>query len=159
MVPHVSSVAEAEELVQSVKFPPIGNRGIDGVGLDCDFQLAGPDYPEAANRETFLVVQIETPQAVEAADGIAAVEGVDAMFVGPGDLQLRLRHDDSEMTVDSAVERVAAAARRHGKHWGCRVGSLEALQQRREQGGRLLARGGDFMAIVDALTAWRSDFD
>jgi len=63
MIPHVSTADKARMLVDAVKFPPLGDRGLDGAGLDSDFILAGGDeYVEAANRETFLVVQIETPQ-------------------------------------------------------------------------------------------------
>lgn len=158
MIPHVSTAEEARSLVQSVKFPPLGNRGIDGAGMDCDFQLAGPEYVEQANQQTFLVVQIETPQAVNVVDEIAAVDGVDGMFVGPGDLQLRLRTSDNEMTLESAIERVAAAAAAHGKHWGCPVSSADDLQHRRDQGGRILARGGDFLAVIESLQQCRQDF-
>ena len=157
MIPHVSSAEEAHDLAQSVKFPPLGNRGIDGAGMDCGFQLAGPDYPEQANRETFLVVQIETPKAVEAADEIAAVPGVDGMFVGPGDLSLRIRTEAPELDLEDAIQTVAAAAQKHGKYWGCPVGA-DSLAQRRAQGGQLLAHGGDFMAVIRSLEASRADF-
>ncbi len=92
MIPHVSTAEKAQMLVQAVKFPPLGDRGLDGAGLDSDFIIqGGPDFPADANRETFLVVQIETPQAVDNVEEIAAVPGVDGLFVGPGDLGLRLR--------------------------------------------------------------------
>ena len=81
MIPHVSTVEKAWMLVDAVKFPPLGDRGLDGAGLDSDFILAGgDDYIDAANRETFLVVQIETPEAVANVDEIAAVEGIDALL-------------------------------------------------------------------------------
>ena len=73
MIPHVSTAEKAQQLVQAVKFPPLGDRGIDAAGLDADFSL--PDhaaYTQEANRETFLVVQIETPEAVENVDEIAS---------------------------------------------------------------------------------------
>ena len=93
MIPHVSTREKAESLVQAVKFPPIGDRGIDAAGWDSDFRLQGDDgYTDLANQETFLVVQIETPEAVRNVDEIAAVEGVDGLFVGPGDLGLRYLH-------------------------------------------------------------------
>lgn len=160
MIPHVSTPEKARMLVDAVKFPPLGDRGLDGAGFDSDFIVqGGPDFPAEANRETFLVVQIETPQAVDNVEEIAAVPGVDGMFVGPGDLGLRLRTGNFNMTVDSAMERVAQAAARHGKAWGCPVSTREDLHRRREQHAQLLSRGGDFMAIMHALQNWATDFD
>ena len=94
LVPFVSDADTAREIVLAAKYPPIGNRGLDGAGLDADFGLdswrSGSTYIADANRETFIVAQIETPEAVANADEIAAVEGIDALFVGPADLGLRL---------------------------------------------------------------------
>jgi 2-keto-3-deoxy-L-rhamnonate aldolase RhmA len=147
-------------LVDAVKFPPIGNRGIDGAGLDSDFLIDDYEtFPDRANEETFLVVQIETPEAVANVDAIAATPGVDAMFVGPGDLGLRLKHETSDLTLESAFEQVAAAAARHGKAWGCPVGTKEDLQRRRSQGGQLLAHGGEFRVLMDMLEANAANFD
>ncbi len=95
MIPHVSTREKAQMLADAVKFPPLGDRGLDGAGLDSDYYLqGGPDFPAQANAETFLVVQIETPEAIENVDAIASVPGVDGMFVGPGDLGLRLKHSE-----------------------------------------------------------------
>lgn len=85
MIPHVSTVQEARDLVRSTKFPPLGERGFDNAGLDSDYYLHDiDDYAAWARAETFLTVQIETPEAVENVEDIAAVEGVDILFVGPG---------------------------------------------------------------------------
>ena len=66
LIPHVSTAKKAEYLVNSIKFPPIGDRGYDGSGLDSYFQIKGGyEYTEYANNETFLVVQIETLEALE----------------------------------------------------------------------------------------------
>ena len=79
-----------QRLVEAAKFPPLGNRGLDGAGLDTDYFLqGGPGYTDDANSETFIVAQIESPKAVENVEAIAAVEGVDAVFIGPADLGLR----------------------------------------------------------------------
>ncbi|MCA9219643.1 MAG: 4-hydroxy-2-oxovalerate aldolase [Planctomycetales bacterium] len=160
MIPHVSTVERARELVQATKFPPLGDRGQDGSGLDNDFYLHGHgDYTDQANRETFLVVQIETPQAVANAEAIAAVEGVDGLFVGPGDLGLRLRHHpDPTLTLDVAYETVAAAAAKHGKAWGCPASGVEELKRFRAMGAQLLAHGGEFFAIMNMLKQTGADF-
>ena len=152
MIPHVSTADKARSLVQAVKFPPLGDRGLDGAGLDSDFLLAGgPDYVRQANDETFLVVQIETLQAVENVEEIAAVEGVDGLFFGPGDLGMRLAtSSQTSLTLDDARNKVAAAADRSGKAWGCPA-TADQLESLYRQGARLLAHGGDFFAFMTML--------
>lgn len=152
MIPHVNTAERAKQLVDAVKYPPIGDRGLDGAGLDADYFLGDTDaFVKHANQETFLVVQIETPQAVLNADAIAAVTGVDGIFVGPGDMGLRLKIGSGNITLDSTYEIVAAACKRHGKAWGAPTGTLEALKLRQSQGGQLLNHGGDFGAIMKML--------
>lgn len=159
MIPHVSTAEKAQMLVDAVKFPPIGDRGIDGAGLDSDFYLqGGPDYTDAANRETFLVVQIETPEAVANVDEIAAVEGVDGLFLGPGDLGLRLEKLDTALTMDAAHEAVAAACKKHGKAWGRPCGTVEDMQRFHKMGAQLIAHGGEFGAFMDMLQRCSADF-
>ncbi|MDA1017553.1 MAG: aldolase/citrate lyase family protein [Planctomycetota bacterium] len=159
MIPHVSTPEKARMLVNAVKFPPIGDRGIDGAGLDSDFYLqGGADYTDAANRETFLVVQIETPEAVANADAIAAVEGVDGLFLGPGDLGLRLAKLDTQLTMDEAHETVAAACKKHGKAWGRPCGTVADMQRFHKMGAQLIAHGGEFGAIMEMLERCSSEF-
>ena len=155
MIPFVSDAETAAHVVSAVKYPPLGNRGLDGAGLDADFGLdawrSDSDYIEAANRETFIVAQIETPEAVANAADIAAVPGIDLLFVGPADLNLRLSVDASlTMTVDEAVAQVADAARQHGKAWGRTAGSIEELARYRELGAQMVPWGGDF-ALMNVL--------
>ena len=159
MIPHVSTPEKAKFLVDAVKFPPIGDRGLDGAGLDADFLCGDSEtFPQQANAQTFLVVQIETPEAVENAEAIAAVEGVDALFVGPGDLGLRLKHHDPGWTLEEAYQKVSAACRNHGKAWGTPVSSPDDVAKRREQGAQILARGGDFMAVKNMLEQYSGEF-
>ena len=152
MIPHVNTAEKARMLVDAVKFPPIGDRGLDGAGLDADFYVGDSDsFVKHANEETFLVVQIETLQAVQNVDEIAAVPGVDGLFIGPGDLGLRMKLDPSEGTLESAYDRVANACKRHGKAWGAPTGTPEILKQRQKQGGQLLNHGGEFGAVINML--------
>lgn len=155
MIPHVNSTDKARALVDAVKFPPLGDRGLDGAGLDAGYFTNGlegvDEYLSQVNEETFLVVQIEAPEAVANVDGIAAVPGVDGLFIGPGDLGLRLKHVDTGLTLESAIASVADACLRHGKVWGMPVGSREEIEQRRKQGALLLAHGGDFGAVMKML--------
>jgi len=145
MIPFVSTPEIAKEIVRTTKFPPVGNRGLDGAGMDCHFALdAGPSFTDDANRETFIVAQIETPDAVKNAGAIAAVEGIDLLFVGPGDLGLRLGVEKSEMSLDEAVQEVASAAKANGKAWGRTAGSVEELERFVGMGAQMLPWGGDW---------------
>jgi 4-hydroxy-2-oxoheptanedioate aldolase len=118
MLPRVRELEEVRSLVEMMKFPPLGKRGYDGVHADARYGRMTPaDYMADANRETFLVVQIEEPEVVQHIDAIAALPGVDVVFVGPGDLTLGLGKfgETSAPDVIAIIERVAAACARHGK--------------------------------------------
>jgi len=154
MIPHVSTVAQAEALVKAVKFPPQGDRGLDGAGFDARYKISERDeYTEAANRETFLVVQIETPEAVDNAEQIAALNGVAGLFVGPGDLGLRLSKYQNMPSLDACIERVAHAANQYGKAWGLPAGTVEQLEKYHAMGAQLLAHGSEYGALKGMLDA------
>lgn len=163
MIPHVSTAEKARQLVQAVKFPPLGDRGLDNAGFDSDYRITSDNivYTQWANRETFLVVQIETPEAVENVEEIAGVPGVDMLFVGPGDLGLRyqLEGDPNGEKLEAAFERVAAACKAHGVAWGCPAGPPDDLRRRRDQGAQLLCNCGDFMILKNGLLAASAEFD
>ena len=143
-----------------MRFPPLGDRGIDGAGLDSDFHLRGGEgYTDRANAETFLIVQIETLQAVENVEAIAAIDGINGLFVGPGDLGLRIKNAGGNLTLDDAMAKVAAVARQSGKAWGCPAATVERMQELHAQGATLLAHGGDFMAMMNMLRDSAADFD
>ncbi len=164
MIPFASDVDIARSIVTAVKFPPLGNRGLDGAGLDADFgfEVWRPDstYTTDANQETFVVLQIETREALENVDEIAAVPGIDVLFVGPADLGLRLRQktDGPPITLEDAIPTVAEAARRHDKAWGMPAPTPEKIAQYRELGAQFLSYGGDF-ALKDVLDRGSHEFD
>lgn len=154
MVPFVSSAEYARHLVQAVKYPPLGNRGIDGAGLDADFGIdawrPGSTYFEDANAQTFIAAQIETCEALENIEEIAATPGIDVLFIGPADLGRRLAVAGGKTGLQEAVATVAEAARRHRKAWGIPAGSLEDLRRYLQQGAQLVPWGGDF-ALMKVL--------
>lgn len=159
LIPHVSTPEKARMLVDAVKFPPIGDRGLDNASLDADFLIHDPDeYVAWANRETFLAVQIETPEAVHNAEAIAALEGVDILFVGPGDLGLRLRQS-GEMTIDEAWEIVATASRKHGKAFGGPTMGVDEMQKRHRQGAQLLVNSSELGGWSEELVDKKQQFD
>lgn len=162
MIPHVANAEEARALVNAIKFPPLGDRGFCGGGRDADYWFGKPDdYTDAANRETFLVVQIETPQALENASAIAAVPGVDVLFLGPGDMSLRLGCtpgvNDSVML--DVQKKLAAACKMHGKTWGRPVGSAADAKTIIDLGAQLVVHGSEFGGIYSHFSQCAADFD
>lgn len=157
MIPHVSSADDARELVRKVRFPPVGDRGIEGFGLESNFSLDLGDSPmelvKHAQRETFLFVQIETPEGLANVDAIAAVPGVDGLYIGPFDLAARMAFEPEERRVafEEVLDRVAAAARAHDKAWGAFAPSPDALPPQVERGARILVWGADFFLLRDGL--------
>ncbi|MDR2673605.1 MAG: hypothetical protein LBC18_01735 [Opitutaceae bacterium] len=163
LIPFVNSRQEAEALVKATKFPPVGQRGVDGAGLDNSFALHGRDYGyfDIANRETLLIVQIETPEAIEVVDEIASVPGLDGIFIGPGDLALRLEcpMDWAEPKMQKAQTRVAAAAAGHGIAWGRPARSAADIRSLAEAGARLIAHGSDFGAVAMGIPLYAKCFN
>lgn len=164
LIPFVSDPEVAQKVVGAAKFPPIGNRGLDGAGLDGDFGLQAwarnSQYTTNANDETFIIGQIETPEAVMRANEIASVPGIDALFVGPGDLGLRLGVSPAPEieSLDSAISLVSAAARRHGKAWGVAAGSIDTIRRYARMGAQVITWGGDF-SLHHVLAACSSELD
>jgi 2-keto-3-deoxy-L-rhamnonate aldolase RhmA len=157
MIPLVNTPEDAAALAGAVKFPPLGQRGLDGAGLDNNFFLQGTEkYPATANNEVFLIVQIETPQALANLDRIAGTPGIDGLFIGPGDLALRLGcpADWSLPNMTAAEDAVAAAAKKHGIAWGRPAGTVEQISRVARKGGRLIAHGSDFAAIMTMLPTY-----
>jgi 4-hydroxy-2-oxoheptanedioate aldolase len=148
--------------VRAVKFPPLGDRGFDGAGRDAGFWFGAPkDYVARANHETFLVVQIETQEALDHVEAIAAVPGVDMMFIGPGDISLRLGCAPGvrDPVMLEAQKKVAAAARKHGKAWGRPVGTTEEARVLVQLGAQLVSMGSEFGALHAQFSGCSAQFD
>ena len=146
IIPYVNSREEAELAVRSCLYPPRGIRGCGprrGAVLD-------PDYLQTANDEVFVMVQIETEEAVENADGILSVEGVDAFFVGPFDLSasMGLLGDLSHPKVQGAIDRVLVSGRRHGLPGGLWKGAGVPLEQRIDEGWQFISLGMDIELLM-----------
>lgn len=154
MVPHCRSAEEARQWVEWTRFPPLGKRGLDGAGADAEWAMVDAvTHVEHANREVFLVLQIEDKEAVERIDEIAAVPGYDILFIGPGDLTLSygVPMQFNHPLIEAAFDCVAQAAARHGKWWGTTSGTPEAAQKVLDRGGRMITAGGDHGALLNGL--------
>ncbi len=118
MIPRVTHIDEVRWIVDAIKFHPQGKRGYDGIHVESNFGAMKPlDYMAEANRENFLMIQIEETEVVPHIDAIAALPGVDVLFVGPGDLTLGMgkfgQVDDPEVL--SILKKVTDACQKHGK--------------------------------------------
>jgi 2-dehydro-3-deoxyglucarate aldolase/4-hydroxy-2-oxoheptanedioate aldolase len=164
MVPMVETGDQAQMIVRSAKYPPEGARGTA-------FSLAHDDFAEggdivetmrSANAETLLIAQIETATGVEHADAIAAVDGIDVLWIGHFDLtaSLGIPGQFSHQDYLRAVDRVLAACARHGKAPGIMAADVETARAHLEQGFRAIAYSRDALlfahALRDGLAAIRS---
>jgi 4-hydroxy-2-oxoheptanedioate aldolase len=165
MVPHVSDAQSAYDLVQRVKFPPVGDRGLEGRGLEANFGLDIPisrdPLVEHALQETFLIVQIETPQGLAAAEEIAAIDGIDGLYVGPSDLRLRMKHvpENERYSTEAAVEYVADICKRHGKTWGCLAATLDDVRLHASLGAGIQVWGLDARILSEGLKKASTELD
>lgn len=161
MYPRCDDAAEAREVVAWSKFAPLGRRGLDSGNADTPYCLMPLDrYVRAANDETFLVVQIEDPAALEHVGEIAAVEGVDVLFLGPGDFTV-LRGIPGQLdhpAVEDAIRRIADAACAAGKAWGMPSSSPERTRQLLDLGASFITHGADILMVKNGLESIRERF-
>lgn len=149
MVPHVNSAEEALKICMAMQYPPKGNRGFSTSVRCFDYGLSPLNDIHSYKKPLFLA-QIESFEGVNASSEIAAVEGVDMLFVGPRDLSLDLSVRGSEtIDFDEALKRVAYSAASHGKQSGILVRNLEDADKLRSYGYSTLAYGSDLSALKD----------
>jgi 2-keto-3-deoxy-L-rhamnonate aldolase RhmA len=121
MFPMVQNADEARRAVAATRYPPQGVRGMAGMSRATRFGTT-PNYFRSANDQLGVIVQIESPEAVEQIDAIAAVEGVDALFIGPADLSAALGHI-GQLTHPAVMDLMSRAVQRC-KAAGRPVGTL-----------------------------------
>ena len=158
MVPMVNSPEEAAAAIGAAKYPPMGTRGI-GAWRASNYYQNEVAYRKDANREGIVILQIETKAAVAAVDKIAALPGLDALYVGPGDLALSLGLQPGELSSDllAACEKVSAAARKNGIAACIDVASLDYIKTYTDLGFSLFTYGSDFGYILDGGRAVARD--
>lgn len=154
MVPMVETEEAAREMVACAKYPPVGRRG-------AAFAVAHDDYSDGevaekmrrANEETLLIALIETRRGVENVERIAAVDGIDVLWIGHFDLSIslgipgRFQHPD----LQGSFDRILAAARSRGKACGLAAASVEEGRALIARGFRILSYWGDIWIYREAL--------
>ena len=154
MLPRMDTAEEVRQAVRHLRYPPAGDRGVATYNRACRFGL-DPGALVRANAEVVGVVQVESASAVEQVDQIAAIDGVDVLFVGPQDLShnLGVPGDLEAATYLAAVERVRAAAARHGKGCGLLVRDGATAAARQVDGWTFVAIGSDTTLLAAAVAA------
>lgn len=147
VVPMVDTVEQARTAIAAAKYPPTGNRSIGGGASNLNFAAAAGEYFEKANDEILVILQTESPEGIAAASEIYALDGVDAIFVGPNDLRYRLRKPDGTFPTDTEHEAAVQEVIRIGKATGTPTGihtfSPEEALRRAGQGMQFLAIGSE----------------
>lgn len=164
LFPFVQNADEARRAVAATRYPPDGQRGMAGMSRASRFGTRA-DFVQSANREMGVIVQLESPEALDALDQIAAVPGVDALFVGPADLSAAMGYPGHAMH-PAVMDRMTRAARRAadlGMPMGTLGGTTQVAAQYRAAGYSFVALGADLgllmQAAHDALLAMRGRSD
>ncbi len=158
LAPLVNTEAQARSLVSYAKYPPDGIRGAAAAAAS-RYGLELGTYLRTANAATMVGVQIETREAVDNVDRIAAVEGVDLLFVGPQDLTLSLGliDDRKNPAVREAMRTVVAACDRHGKIPGTLVIDPEEKRAAVDLGFRFISLAADLRFLIQGARAFLGD--
>lgn len=142
--PMISTVEDAKLFVRSCRYPPIGERSH---GPARGILYGGADYPQQANKEILTIGMIETCEGLENVNDIAAVEGLDMLFIGPNDLSLALgkrpMSEPDDLEVVAAIAKIREAASAAGKPCGMFCSSPAAAVQRIKEGFQLVVPGHD----------------
>ena len=153
MVPYVSTAEEAASVAAAMRYPPKGIRGVNKSNRACGFGRLAADYYPAANDNLLSIVQIETKQAVDNLDAIAAVDGVDVLFVGPLDLSVSLGIEQQfdHPTFREALKAVVAACRKAGKTAGMHALRPDMLGDVADAGFTFIGMGVESMVVSAAM--------
>ena len=146
MIPMVESKEQALSIVQACRYPGVGRRGAAFGFAQCDY--LGGDVGEkihAANERTMVIAQIETEHGLENVEDIAAVQGVDVLWVGHFDLSnfMGIPGQFADPRFDAAMRKVVAACRRHGKAAGFMATDAAWISRAKEMGYTMIAGGTD----------------
>jgi 4-hydroxy-2-oxoheptanedioate aldolase len=153
MYPRCESAAEAAEVVKWAKFAPTGERGVDGANADAPYCcMPMKPYLKMANEETLIIVQLESLKALEQADAIAKVPGVDILMLGPGDLSViaGIPYQFDHPIILNAYQRVADAAKQAGIQWGTVSGTPEHSKMLLGLGAKFICHGADIVMVKRA---------
>jgi 2-keto-3-deoxy-L-rhamnonate aldolase RhmA len=156
IAPHVDSAADARNVVDASLFPPLGKRALAGAGVAFGYtQRSVEDVQHDLNANTIVIAMVESTTAIANADEIAAVEGIDLLLVGTGDLteELGIAGQHRHPLITAAYDRVADACRRHGKWLGVAgiKGQSTVLAELYRLGARFVSARNDESLLIAAV--------
>src|SRR6056297_2500571 len=155
--PHVDDAETAARLVTYCRYPPHGKRSMTGALPQLGFKPHSPgETAEIVNAATFVVMMLETPEAIANADKIAAVAGVDCLLIGTNDLcmEMGIPGEFTHDRVAEAYKTMIAACKKHGKHPGMGgVYAPDAMKTYIDLGARFLLSGSDFAFMMNGAKA------
>lgn len=149
MVPHVMSLQDAKNLVRTTRFHPLGLRAIDGGNADGGYtNVDFNEYLEQANRERFVIFQIEDPEPLKELEAIADLEGYDMLFFGPGDFSQGIGAPGqwNHPELIAARKKVAEVARKYGK-FAATTGGIDKLNEFVDLGYQFINVGADVVGL------------
>ena len=153
LVPHVDTREEAESVIRAVRFPPLGERGMNVIGPHTGFaKKSNDEYIRSTHAETLVLVQIESDPGIGNLDQILSVDGVDGAVIGRSDLStdLGLSGQNNHPAVTQRVEKMIAACQRHGKIPGLLVQNVESAKEWIAKGIRLVPYDNEVNLLVNA---------
>jgi 4-hydroxy-2-oxoheptanedioate aldolase len=152
MVPMVSTAEQARAVVSASRYPPLGRRGV-GPGRAAGYGYRIPDYLAAANSSVLVTIQVENAEGLANIDEIAAVEGIDIIFIGPGDLGVSLGalDDPGKPSLEEAIDRIAKACSRQGRVCGIFRPGPADLGRFVKDGFRFFIMASDAMMLTAAV--------
>jgi 2-keto-3-deoxy-L-rhamnonate aldolase RhmA len=160
VVPMLKTAAEAQAVVRATRYPPHGTRSF-GPLRATRYSFDNEDYLNRANDNLLVVLILETKEAAENLEAIAAVPGVDGLFLGPFDLCLSLGLNPMKMPfpeVEQVTQRALEVGRKSGVAVGTTAGTPEQLWQLQAQGFTLLGYGPDYRLLAEAARAGLAAF-
>jgi 2-keto-3-deoxy-L-rhamnonate aldolase RhmA len=157
VIPHVDTPEEAKEIADKLRYPPRGHRSVGGGQAQFDYEpMPLAKATELMDDNTLVTVMIETPKAVENAEAIAAVPGIDCLLVGSSDLSMELGipGDRGHQKIQDAVDKVVAACKKHNK-WPGMGGAYsdDLLKMYIGKGMKLILSGNDMPLMIAATKA------
>jgi len=161
VAPHVDDAAQARRIAEACLYPPLGKRSIPGAQPQLAFKPIAPaEATRLVNEQILVVVMLESPRAIENAEAIAAVPGVDVLLIGTSDLcaELGILGQVGDARVEAAYRRVIDACRRHGKHPGMGGVYDPPHMEKYVRMGMRFVLGGSDLSLLMAAAKERTSF-
>ena len=150
IVPQIKTAEETKAAVQAAKYPPQGIRGV-GLARAHEYGISFTDYLDAANEQTCVIIQAETKEAIDNIEAITAIDGVDAILIGPYDLSANLGYTGQieHPEVTSAIKKVALACKNQNVKLGYFGVNAEAVAPYIDTGFTLITVGVDSLFLLN----------